>query len=119
MKANKLLLMFLATISLSAVANDDIPLRQGGVPPEGEPTDPRSITSEVLASIESQVVTVSFSELTTSQIVVSNSSNQTVYNQTYSASYSVQADLSSLAAGNYTLYIYALGGWWTGHFEIE
>ena len=118
MKANKLLFIFLATISLSAVANDDIPLRQGTVPPEGEPTDPRSITSEVTASIESQVITVLFSELTTSQIVVSDSSNQTVYNQTYSASYSVLADLTSLPTGNYTLHIYAYGEWWYGYFNL-
>lgn len=114
MKVSKLLLVFLATISLTVVANDDIPLSQGGVPPEGEPTDPRSITSGVTASIDGQVVTVSFSDLTTSQIVVTDSSDLTVFNQTYPAAYSAQANLSSLPAGNYTIQIYAYGSWWIG-----
>lgn len=118
MKANKLL-FFLATISLTAVANDDIPLAQGSVPPGGEPTDPRSITNVVTASIDGQVVTVSFSDLTTSQIVVTDSVNQTVFNQTYSAAYSAQADLSSLPTGNYTIHIFAYGAWWIGVFSVE
>lgn len=119
MKVCKLLLVFLATISLTVVANDDIPLSQGGVPPEGEPTDPRSITSGVTASIDGQVVTVSFSDLTTSQIVVTDPVNQTVFNQTYSAAYGALADLSSLSAGSYTIHIYAYGAWWIGVFSIE
>lgn len=119
MKANKLLLMFLATITLTAVAKDDIPLSQGGVPPEGEPTDPRSIASGVTASIKNQVVTVSFNDMIASQVVVTNSSNQTVYNQTYSASYSVQADLLTIPSGIFTLYINAYGCWWIGEFSIE
>ena len=118
MKANKLL-FFLATISLTAVANDDIPLAQGSVPPGGEPTDPRSITNVVTASIDGQVVTVSFSDLTTSQIVVTDSVNQTVFNQTYSAAYSAQADLSSLPSGNYTIHIYACEAWWYGYFVLQ
>ena len=80
--------------------------------------DPRSAT-QVTASIDDQVVTVSFSELTASQIVVKNSANLTVFNQTYIPAYSAQADLTSLAPGCYTLHIYAMGDWWYGHFEIE
>lgn len=118
MKAKKLL-FFLATITLTAVANDDIPLSQGSVPPGGEPTDPRSITNVVTASIDGRVVTVSFNDLTTSQIIVTDSANQTVFNQTYSASYSVQADLLSIPLGNYTIYIYAYGYCWVGVFSIE
>lgn len=119
MKAKKLLLLFLALIASVLYANDDIPLWQGNDPNPGDPTDPRSIVSLVTASIDGQVVTVSFSELTTSQIVVTDSADQTVFNQTYSAAYSAQADLSSLPTGNYTIHIYAYGAWWYGYFVLQ
>ena len=80
--------------------------------------DPRSIT-EVTASIDGQLITVSFSELTASQIVMRDSANLIVFNQTYSSAYSAQADLTSLVSGYYTLYIYAMGDWWYGVFELE
>lgn len=80
--------------------------------------DPRSIT-EVTASIDGQVLTVQFSELTSSQIVVKDSADNTVFNQAYVPTYSVQETLVLLSAGNYTLYIYALGYWWYGQFEID
>lgn len=80
--------------------------------------DGRSIQTEVTASIDDQVVTVSFSELTASQIVVTDAANMTVFNQTYAPAYSVQANLSSLPSGSYTLHIYALGSWWYGVFNL-
>ena len=83
-------------------------------------TGARSVdTSTITASIDDQVITVSFSDLTASQIVVKNSANLAVFNQTYIPAYSAQADLTSLAPGCYTLHIYAMGDWWYGHFEIE
>jgi hypothetical protein len=83
-------------------------------------TGARSVdTSTITASIDDQVITVLFSELTASQIVVKNSANLAVFNQTYIPAYSAQADLTSLAPGCYTLHIYAMGYWWYGHFEIE
>ena len=85
-----------------------------GLDPED---DPRSVT-QVTASIDGQVVTVSFDELTASQIVVTNAANMTVFNQTYVPAYSVQANLSSLPSGSYTLHIYALGSWWYGVFNL-
>ena len=109
----------LAMLPIFTNANDDIRLRPGLEPPSGEPTDPRSIESELTASIDGQVITVSFSELTASQIVVKDSASLTVFNQTYSTAYSAQADLSYLVPGYYTLYIYAMGDWWYGQFEIE
>ena len=83
------------------------------------PPESRSEIATLTASIDAQVLTVLFSELTTSQIVVKDSANLTVFNQTYASAYSAQADLTSLASGYYTLYIYAMGDWWYGHFEIE
>lgn len=110
--------MFLATTSMLIFANDEIPLRQGPIPPPGLPTDPRSIVTVVTASIDGQVVTVSFDELTASQIVVTDAANMTVFNQTYVPAYSVQANLSSLPSGSYTLHIYAMGSWWYGVFNL-
>lgn len=102
--------------SLVAFAGNNIPVTPEDPTPHG--SDPRSINCEVTASIDDQVVTVSFSELTASQIVVTDSANQAVFNQTYPASYSALADLSSLPAGNYTLHIYAYGYWWYGHLVL-
>ena len=120
MKAKKLLsVLSLALIASVLYANDDIPLWQDDGPGPGEPTAPRSIENEVTASIDGQVVTVSFSELTTSQIVVTDSADQTVFNQTYSAAYSAQANLSSLPSGNYTIHIYACEAWWYGYFVLQ
>ena len=96
-------------------------------PPEGRPIDldclpplhPRSIECEVAASIDDKVVTVSFSELTASQIVVTDSADLTVFNQTYTPAYSAQADLSLLPSGNYTLYIYVQGYGLYGSFLLQ
>jgi|GEM_PF-987686 len=105
--------------NIALQAGDNIHLVQND-PPVIDPEDaPRSIECEVSASIDAQVITVSFSELTASQIVVKNSANLAVFNQTYIPAYSAQADLTSLAPGCYTLHIYAMGDWWYGHFEIE
>lgn len=118
MRLKLLSLVFLATTSMLIFANDDIPLRESPVPPPGVPTNPRSIVNEVTASIDDQIITVSFSELTASQIVVTDSANITVFNQNYAPAYSVQANLSSLPSGSYTLHIYALGSWWYGVFNL-
>lgn len=79
----------------------------------------RSETENVTASIDANVLTVLFSDLTSSQIIVTDSTNQTVFYQNYAQSYSAQANLSLLPDGNYTLHIYAFGWWWCGYFEIE
>jgi hypothetical protein len=120
MKAKHLLsLLFLALLSTLSYANDDIPLRQGNLPNPGDPTNPRSIEIPVTASIDGQVVTVSFSELTESQIVVTDSAELTVYNHIYAPACSVQANLNSLPSGSYTLHIYAFGVWWYGDFVLQ
>lgn len=104
--------------NIALQAGDNIHLVQND-PPVIDPEDaPRSIESEVSASIDAQVITVSFSELTASQIVVRDSANLTVFDQTYTSAYSAQADISTLPSGSYTLHIYALGYWWYGHFNL-
>jgi hypothetical protein len=112
----KTILSLLAVLIGQFVMADNIDLVRGypGLDPED---DPRSVT-QVTASIDGQVVTVSFDELTASQIVVTNAANMTVFNQTYVPAYSVQANLSSLPSGSYTLHIYAMGSWWYGVFNL-
>ena len=113
----KVLLLFTIMLSLTVKAGDIAVEKKTG---SGDwEAGGRSIECEVTASIDDQVITVSFSDLTASQIVVKNSANLAVFNQTYIPAYSAQADLTSLAPGCYTLHIYAMGYWWYGHFEIE
>lgn len=111
-----LTIMLCMSLSVGAI---DVDLVK--VDPSSDPLPPesRSEISTLTASIDEQVLTVLFSELTTSQIVVKDSANLTVFNQTYSPAYSAQADLTSLPAGEYVVEIYAFGEWWTGDFEIE
>ena len=102
-----------------AYAENNIHLVQHA-PPIVDPDDePRSIEIEVTASIDGQVITVSFEEMTASQIVVTNSSDIQVFNQTYSPAFSVQANLSTLPSGSYAIHIYASGYWWYGYFVLE
>lgn len=110
-------LTIMLCISLVASAID-VDLVKNDPNPDPFPGD-RSETESVTASINCQVLTVLFSELTASQIVVKDSADQTVFNQTYVSAYSAQANLTSLSSGIYTLYIYAMGYWWYGQFEIE
>lgn len=115
-------LLFLLVSMYAFLANAGAPIiivRNGGVPLPGDQTNPRSVESEVTASIEGQVLTVLFSELTASQILVKDSTNLTVFNQNYVPAYDAQADLNSITSGYYTLYIYAMNDWWYGYFEIE
>lgn len=87
-------------------------------PPLDPDEDARSIINEVTAFLYDQVLIISFSNLTTSQVIVFNSLDQISYNQTYPSAYSVQADLSSLPSGCYTLYVFAYDVWWYGFFVL-
>ncbi len=118
MKKGLLLCILLFSVLFSNAAVPVIVIKQGGIPSEGDEDNPRSIECEVTASIDDQVITVSFSELTASQILVRDSANLTVFNQTYASAYSAQADLTSLTLGHYTIYIYAHGKWWYGFFSL-
>ena len=108
--------MLCMSMSASAI---DIELGIEDPNPNPFPED-RSTTAPLTASLESQVLTIQFSELTSSQVVITDGlTNSTVWSNSYNPSYSVQANLASLPAGSYTLYIYAYGIWWHGTFAIE
>lgn len=103
-------------VSLSANAIDvDLEKGEPGLNPF--PGD-RSENSVVTASLDDQVLTITLNELNSSQIIITNLANQTVFNQSFAPSFSVQANLSSLPAGNYTLYVYAFGTYWYGSFGL-
>ena len=119
MKKLLALLTILLCMSMS-VSAIDIDLIKGDPNPDPIPPEDRSAIGSVTASLESQVLIVQFSELTSSQVVITNAlTNSTVWSNNYIPSYCVQADLTSLPAGSYTLYIYAYGIWWHGTFAIE
>lgn len=75
----------------------------------------------VNASINEQMLSVSFSDVTASSIVVYDATDPDtlLFTQNYSPAYSAQADLTSLPAGDYVVEIYAFDTWWAGEFEIE
>lgn len=75
----------------------------------------------VTASINQQVLTVSFTDATASSIVVYEESDPdtVLFSQTYAPAYSVQANLTTLPAGDYVVEIYAFNEWWIGEFDIE
>ena len=109
---------FIVCLSLS-VSAIDVDLEVEDPNPNPFP-EGRSVSAIVTASIESQVLTIQFSEVTSSQVVISNSlTNTTVWSDCYNPAYSVQANLLSLPSGSYTLHIYTYGYGWHGTFAIE
>lgn len=110
------IMLFAALFTLSLFAKDDIIVRKKA----GHETGSR--TEEVVtASINQQVLTVSFTDVTASSVVVYEESypDTVLFSQTYAPAYSVQANLTTLPAGNYVVEIYAFDEWWIGEFEIE
>lgn len=104
-------------VSLPLIAGEnDIFLRKK----PGHETGSRS-ESAVSASINEHVLTVSFSDVTASSIVVYDATDPDtpLFTQNYSPAYSAQADLTTLPAGEYVVEIYAFDTWWIGEFEIE
>jgi hypothetical protein len=118
-KKNIVLMLAAAIISLPLFASgQDIYVR---IKP-GQGTGSRTIIVDtVTASIDGQVLTALFSDVTASSILVYEESNPdtVLFSQNYTPAYSAQADLTSLPAGNYVVEIYAFGVWWLGYFDIE
>ena len=81
---------------------------------------PKSLTEQVLASLENGVLTLSFTPSTSSQVVITDSqTNTVVYSGVFGVASSQVILLSSLPAGEYELFIYAYEEWWRGEFVIE
>ena len=117
MSKKKIFLMILvAVFTLHLFANTPVSLRKQSGHQTGSRTE-----SVVSASIDQQVLTVSFSDATASSIVVYEESDPdtVLFSQTYAPAYSVQANLTALPAGDYVVEIHAFDEWWIGEFEIE
>lgn len=117
MKKKNILLLLLAVIVTLPVfgSKNEIQVRKKG-------THTGSRTEVIVnASIEDQMLTVSFSDVTASSIVVYDATDPdtVLFSQNYAPAYSAQANLTSLPAGEYVVEIYAFDEWWIGDFEIE
>lgn len=113
-KKNIILLILAVVFTLPVFAHSQISLRKQSGHQTGSRTE-----QVVSASIDEQVLTVSFTDVTASSIVVYDATDTVVFSQNYAPAYSAQADLTSLPAGEYVVEIYAFDEWWTGDFEIE
>ena len=115
-KKNIILLILAVVFTLPVFAHSQISLRKQSVHQTGSRTE-----QVVSASIDEQVLTVSFTDVTASSIVVYDATDPdtVLFSQNYAPAYSAQADLTSLPAGDYVVEIYAFGYWWIGYFEIE
>lgn len=115
-KKNIILLILAVVFTLPVFAHSQISLRKQSGHQTGSRTE-----QVVSASIDEQVLTVSFTDVTASSIVVYDATDPdtVLFSQNYAPAYSAQADLISLPAGDYVVEIYAFGYWWIGYFEIE
>ena len=96
--------------------NPIIIIREGDTPPD-EQNNPRSI-GIVTASIEDCIISIFCSSQTESRIVVTDTNDSIVFDNSYESNYYFEANLSSLISGRYVLNIFAYGMWWVGEFEL-
>lgn len=113
-KKNIFLLILAVVFTLPLFASTPISLKKQSGHQTGSRTE-----QVVSASIDEHVLTVSFTDVTASSIVVYDATDTVVFSQTYSPAYSVQANLTTLPTGDYVVEIYAFNVWWIGEFEIE
>ena len=122
-KEMKRLLIFISTLLAVfpiSSAQTDIPLDNNtiGVLPSGG----RTISEVPSATLDGTELTLSYPLSTESQVILIDQSTQTtVYSETFAASRSVVIDLAEegLEEGTYTLHVYAFGKWWWGEFELD
>ena len=80
----------------------------------------KSPTEQVLAALEENVLYLSFSPSSSSEVIITDSqTNTVVYSNTFGVTTGQVIPLSALPAGEYELSVYAFGTWWEGEFEIE
>ena len=82
----------------------------------------RDIYAMPTATLDGTVLTLSYPLATESQVILIDQSTQTtVYSETFAASRSVVINLAEegIEEGTYMLRVYAFGKWWWGEFEIE
>ena len=118
----KLSILFgLLLLSVSNVFSQrviDVPMILDGDTISGQ----RSIVSEIVATLDGSDLTIDFSSATPSQVVlIDQSTNQTVYTDSFASTTQVIIDLDDegIGEGSYLLRIYAFGKWWWGEFVLE
>ncbi|MBR5964348.1 MAG: DUF3244 domain-containing protein [Bacteroidaceae bacterium] len=97
---------------------NNIPIINGEDTLEG----PRSIVSDLMATLDGTDLIIDFASSTASQVVIINqSTNQTVYSDNFASTTQVIIDLDDegIGEGSYQLRIYAFGKWWWGEFVLE
>lgn len=81
---------------------------------------PKSPIEQVLASLEENVLYLSFTPSSSSEVTITDSQTDTVvYSNTFGVATGQVIPLTTFPAGEYELSIYAYGQWWEGEFEIE
>ena len=94
---------------------------------EIEDDDPAELGAKSLSAMPSVMLEkaelfLSYPLATESQVILIDQSTQTtVYSETFAASRSVVINLAEegIEEGTYMLRVYAFGKWWWGEFEIE
>jgi len=81
---------------------------------------PKSPTTQVSATLEENVLYLSFAPSSSSEVTITYSqTNTVVYSNAFSVAAGQVIPLTTFPAGEYVLSIYAFGTWWIGEFEIE
>ena len=93
------------------------PIQEHGGNGQGSPKSP---SVQVLATLEENVLYLSFAPSASSEVIITdNQTNTVVYSNSFGVAAGQVIPLSTLLAGEYELSIYAFGQWWEGVFEIE
>ena len=119
-KTKNILFLLFAIVVLPLQAHVDIPMSPTNDDPEVGGS--RSVVALPVATLDGTELTLSYPLSTESQVIIIDQSTQvTVYTETFAASRSLNIDLEEegLPDGSYTLRIYAFGKWWVGEFVLE
>lgn len=100
----------------------DIPLTM--LPGDSIPKPKSPIQSPLpLAELDGKELTISFSSMTASQVVIMDENNnyQVVYSESFVSTTQVFINLEDdgIGEGHYLLWLFAFGEWWKGEFIIE
>ena len=78
----------------------------------------RSLEIPLSYNLVNDILQIQMCYPTNCSMIIVDSCDSVIIDQTYPASTSIQVDLSALPSGSYYLYIYAYDCWWLGEFEL-
>jgi len=101
------------------IVGEEVPLRATiGNNSSGE--GPKAPVARVLASLDEDMLTLSFTPSSSCQVTITDSQTNTVaYSNSFGSATGQVIYLSTLPSGEYKLSVFAYGTWWEGEFEIE